>query len=467
MRHIVISRRLPLILITAFAACAFVAEPWQSIGWTQDRGDVPVEVLLLEHNRVMRGRITVGRETLTVNQDSSGIVTVPKAMVRYQGPDMASIYAFLLNELPQDAGADDHVRLARWCISNKMLPEARLELETALNLEPERDDIRRNLSTLNIYANRSTESAKSVKSQSPAQRQAKMLGLGGEEVESLGGLSRESGQQFTTRIQPILMHNCTNSACHGPLSENDLKFGMARLGTHALRATTEKNLLTLLKYVDRDNPRASPLWTILTTNHGAQGSSIFTGTKGSQQLETFKSWVLSLSTNPEMEEESAPPVRRKGSIVQVAGTRSSDRKTDKTLSRTANRNSKSPGAMRPSASEVDEFNSGESTARELQPIESEMGPSEELPIETSERETSERSTTVRRGGMTSGTRTRSGSNSRSRSGTPSDAQAQNQFPAVDSIITKDREPIADLPTVDPFDPEVFNRKQRLKRELDE
>jgi hypothetical protein len=428
----VVSRRLPWILLCAWTVCALAGSLSRSTSWAQDQVAGERGVLLLEGNRVMQGRITVSRDTYHLQQDSAGVLLIPKAQVRFQGPDLSSVYGFLLDGLPQTAAADDHVRLARWCISYKLMPEARFELQTALEMEPGRDDIRRNLSILDSHIKRPPPSAKTTKSLSPADRQARAMGLGSEEVEALGGLSREAGQQFTTRIQPILVHNCTNSACHGPLAEHSLKFTIVR-GASASHSVSEKNLLTLMKYIDRDAPKSSPLWTILTTNHGAQGSSIFTGTKGPQQLQAFKVWVLSLNTGDPILEEEAKVARRSD-----GGTKSNNRRAVRNASDRSTSDEMASAPEAEDSSNPDEETRGRTSAKAKSKSQSDAKITERRPLEKVEKRRK-----------------------------PSAVQelpesTDSGLPEVEPIVSETRDSVPELPPEDAFDPEVFNRRQRLK-----
>lgn len=268
------------------------------------------------------------------------------------------------------------------------------------------------------------------------------LGIGGDEVEALGGLSREAGQQFTTRIQPILVHNCTNSACHGPLAEHPLKFSIVRVGSASTHAVAEKNLLALLKYVDREKPKSSPLWKILATNHGAQGSSIFTGLKGPQQLQSFKDWVVSLGTAYEFDDE-IPEEKPKGSGKRVAGTKNANGKQT--------RGTREKVVPPPEPKTKAEPDSDESPTL--------------LVSQDSEKRTK------------SPTRLSQQRNSRIKERRPAqqeDEPAEPETPRevadsgvseteVEPIVSTTRETIPELPPEDPFDPEVFNRRQRIKR----
>ncbi len=274
-------------------------------------------VLLLENNRLQQGRITPQGDTYSVEQ-TAGTLIVAKDQVRFVGINIRAVYVHLQDQLPQPPQANDHVELARWCIAYRLMPEARFELQSALEVDPSRDDIRRNLNQLDSLLKRPPTESKPVKSETPAQRMAKLAGIQGHEVESLGGLSRDAGQIFTRKIQPILMHNCTASACHGPKSDQTFKLNLVYQSSGQQHSTTSKNLLALMPYIDRESPKSGKLWKLLKSNHDAVGNSIFLGPKGKAQQETFQNWLLALKQESDDDSESvrsavaAKPRYRKG-----------------------------------------------------------------------------------------------------------------------------------------------------------
>lgn len=380
-------------------------------------------VLLLEGNRVVQGRITPQGETYAVEQ-AAGTLVVAKQQVTYAGPDLRTVYLHLQDALPNPAAADDHVDLARWCIGYKLIPEARFELEAALETDPGRDDIRRNLNTLDALLRRPPPVNQRPKSETPAERFAKGTAGYAMEVESLGGLSREAGQEFTRRIQPILMHNCTASACHSPLSDNKFKLTLVRQGSVASRSTTEKNLLALLAYIDREQPKSGQLWKLLKTNHGAQGRSIFLGTRGKDQLQACQDWLLSLSDDSGEEDPFSNTSQERTPKVQ----------------QTAHLVERKPRWRKGETSVKSSADDGEQSASEAPPT----------------------STAQLKGTSHRGTPGRPDS----RPKTAPRSTVDNPGPEVEPIVSSERPAeIPDLPPEDPFDPNEFNRRQRIKRTI--
>ena len=245
------------------------------------------------------------------------------------------------------------------------------------------------------------------------------------EVESLGGLPREAGAVFTRQIQPILMRNCTASACHGPKSDQTFKLSLVHQTGVQQHATTSKNLLALMPYIDRESPKSSPLWKLLKTNHGAVGSSIFMGQKGEKQLETFQNWLVSLEL--EADEPTTPTRRRPGRIQQTAHTTDAKPRFQKGVRPPA-----SPAVIHAQAEE------------EAAPIPEVVVSWPKGSKETAPRTRSEEQTTNEKKSVPS---------------------RPARLPETEPIVSEDRPVVPDEALEDPFDPNEFNSQQRLKKKF--
>lgn len=113
-------------------------------------------------------------------------------------------------------------------------------------------------------------------------------------VESLGGLTRDAAMQFTSKIQPLLLNKCGNASCHGSAATNDFHLVAARTGSNGSRQLTERNLAETLKQLNLDDVRASPLLNATAGGHGGKGT-IFNGQAGSDQLKLLKTWAKTVA----------------------------------------------------------------------------------------------------------------------------------------------------------------------------
>ena len=83
-------------------------------------------------------------------------------------------------------------------------------------------------------------------------------------------------ETFTQSVQPVLMNHCATGGCHGPQSETGLRLFRVPTGKQASRRITQRNLYSVLPYVDRDNPVGSRLLTVPNGPHGTAKQAIFT-----------------------------------------------------------------------------------------------------------------------------------------------------------------------------------------------
>jgi hypothetical protein len=97
-------------------------------------------------------------------------------------------------------------------------------------------------------------------------------------------------EMFTRKVQPILVNNCTASKCHQPGGQQSFQLNRALLRGEANRRTTVQNLTATLALVDRTHPELSPLLTVPRQTHGGMNGPIF----GARQAQAFKhlaDWV--------------------------------------------------------------------------------------------------------------------------------------------------------------------------------
>ena len=73
----------------------------------------------------------------------------------------------------------------------------------------------------------------------------------------------------------MLINHCATSGCHGPQSETGLRLLRSSGGKTAGRRITQRNLYSVLQFIDRENPMASRLLTATSGPHGTARYAIF------------------------------------------------------------------------------------------------------------------------------------------------------------------------------------------------
>lgn len=229
----------------------------------------------------------------------SGDVLVPLDIVQFEANSLRDAYQKYCESLtPDERTATAHILLARWCLSQQLYEEAEIELKSAIKLEPRRKEAYILLKKLrdNILDPVTTESLALTSHSSNDSSKTVVLSDGTtQKIQSLAGLSRETALTYTRTIEPILMNKCSNASCHGGAPDNDFQLDYIPFGQGVHRAKSERNLAAVLKFIDVDNPRASPLLTEVTNAHGPDGVSLFLGSVGAKQQKALRNWVADIA----------------------------------------------------------------------------------------------------------------------------------------------------------------------------
>lgn len=98
-----------------------------------------------------------------------------------------------------------------------------------------------------------------------------------------------SVEEFTQTIQPILVNRCSAAECHGPGSDHAFHLLRIPSGRPASRRLTQRNLHATLAWIDRDQPARSKLLTVPVEPHGS-AQAIFT-VHQRDQYQRIVNWV--------------------------------------------------------------------------------------------------------------------------------------------------------------------------------
>jgi hypothetical protein len=96
------------------------------------------------------------------------------------------------------------------------------------------------------------------------------------------------------------MNHCATAGCHGPQSDSGLRLLRSPTGRSASRRITQRNLYSVLPFVDRDNPACSRLLTVPSGPHGDAKHAIFSEHQ-TAQYKRIADWTnqLAQQTAPE------------------------------------------------------------------------------------------------------------------------------------------------------------------------
>lgn len=280
-----------IVLSAAASVFAFVALPVSEVVAQAPPATAGEQVLLLRTGRVLEGRIREIASGWLVSQ-ANGHVVIPTDQVRFAAPSLGDVYLRLRLEM-RNPTPGTHLRLADWCLSQKLYPEAMRELRDALKLDSSNETARVMLDRIEQEVRRQTQPAEETPDRPTSSVGVLRIGVqrSGDEVpvaRSLAGLSPETAEDFVTRIQPLLANKCGNARCHGTVAKNE--FRLERVAGRS-RLRVERNLAAALKFVDPDMPLGSRLLMPIDRSHG--GRLVFSGSSGAAQAEVLREWIQS------------------------------------------------------------------------------------------------------------------------------------------------------------------------------
>lgn len=234
-------------------------------------------VLLLRNGGLLRGEITRAGDLYYVALPD-GEIRIRAAEVECCCRDLEEGYRRKRGDI-QLGNVHDHLRLAQWCLRHGLLGHAGRELADALEADPAHPMIgvlRRRLQT--AMEPTSSEGPgvgdPPIKPRPPARPIDRPASL--EELDRLvRGLPPGAVRTFTETIQPLLMNHCGTAACHGPGAESEFRLLRMPPGRPPSRRLTQRNLHAALRWIDREDPAASPLLTAPAAPHGTAKKAIF------------------------------------------------------------------------------------------------------------------------------------------------------------------------------------------------
>lgn len=245
-------------------------------------------VLLLRSGQVLAGTITPAGDHYLVSLER-GEIRVPSVKVEKSCKSLAEAYEHKRTQVELGKAAE-HVALADWCLQNGLLELADRELSYALAADVTYPRIR-------LMERRLQMARRGVEPASPHVKPREQGPTNDELDRMVRGMSGAAVEQFTGAIQPLLVNTCTTAGCH--LSHSDAKLQLMRIPANSppSRRTTQRNLFSVWQQIDAANPASSPLLTVPLKQHGGAKAAIFSDHEA-EQYRLLAAWVGELARAP-------------------------------------------------------------------------------------------------------------------------------------------------------------------------
>ena len=250
-------------------------------------------LVLLRNGNVIEGTITRSGDRYKVSV-RDGELSVPASDVEFVGRDLDEVYRHRRGTI-RSGVAEQHLMLADWCLRRGLLKYAARELNDASRAEgahPRIAILERRLK----LANRPPDP---VKRDPPPSQHPTVAELD----RVVEGMPPGTTKTFSLAIQPLLLNTCATGVCHGPRSANGFRLLRPLARRAPSRRLIQRNLHSTLKWIDRDDPDASPILTTPLAPHGTSSTAIFTS-RDVGQYRQLANWVNEVVNK---KREVAPP----------------------------------------------------------------------------------------------------------------------------------------------------------------
>jgi hypothetical protein len=255
-------------------------------------GDEPDSVdsfVLLKNLAVLPGTIREEPGHIRIVQ-KDGELRVPRDRIACWSPTLRGLHQYLIDHR-SGSNVESHIEIARWCLLNHYPAGATAETIAALRLDPDHPEARRLEQDLRSYQ------TKQVSPEVTAPPGEQVLATDPTEVagQAADELFVKELQEFTRSIQPILLNQCSQAACHG--TDSGQAFQLNKPHKSLSRPDAEmsrQNLKSVVRWLDRESPMASPLLVRSLEPHG----SLSQPPLGPQQrvaVTELRTWVLGFS----------------------------------------------------------------------------------------------------------------------------------------------------------------------------
>ncbi|HLW64239.1 MAG TPA: hypothetical protein VKS79_02895, partial [Gemmataceae bacterium] len=210
------------------------------------------KVLVLDQERILEGDIDRVGNRFRIRR-SSGETWIPATDSMALVADHKTAYE-LLKKRANLRDADERYRLARWCLTYGLRPQALAEAEAAANLRPKDKDLARLRDDLKQLPAIPTPAAP-VNLPEPAPMEPG-------EVD----ITPESLSLFVSKVQPILMNVC--ATCHATGHGGSFKLSRTYSNSALGQRATLANAAAATSFINRQQPDASILLAKAITAHG-------------------------------------------------------------------------------------------------------------------------------------------------------------------------------------------------------
>ena len=283
-------------------------------------------VVVLSHGDTLEGRVARVGERYHV-WTSGGEIRVPVQRVAHACGSLDEAYRFKLGALAEQ-DVIGRLDLTEWCLRKELFGYAAKQLRYVGERAPDHPRLGLLMDRLAAALRASSPDEQRAPSRHNSEQHAgraadAAIPTAAAELDDLAApaagitASANATAQFTARIQPLLLNRCASVGCHGGRSASEFQLSRAAASQSPHRGMTQRNLFSVLAYIDPKSPAASPLLQLpAIAGHGGRQTPIF-GPTDRAQYEQLEAWVTALVDDAQEPQGAAPLLSSSTTDLQV------------------------------------------------------------------------------------------------------------------------------------------------------
>jgi hypothetical protein len=309
----------PKILSILTAGLSALGVLWSALVLAEDPAAEPAApsptVLMLSNGEVFVGEIRSDDDGYVL-KTKVGSIRYPRARVEQTFATLHEAYEYKKARTP-DRDPDERMKLAQWCLAQKLSAEAKAELEAVLDLSPDYGPAKAMLFQLQAVRKppEATRDAEVVRASTAEATPPRVALRSLEALREAGRTAKGGGvpeilhlpppqalrryREFAQTVHPWLQKRCVG--CH---QNPDTAFPLVPAPTSKDRSNElilRTNLDAVLKLIDPDDPTRSELLSLVLLPHRPSNQALLPG-PNSPAYRQLAAWVQGLRP------EASPPV---------------------------------------------------------------------------------------------------------------------------------------------------------------
>ncbi|MFO0952216.1 MAG: hypothetical protein U0835_13910 [Isosphaeraceae bacterium] len=275
-------------------------------------------VLLLSNGQIIQGSISREGNEYVIRQ-RAGTIRFPESRVEKACASVAEVYEYKKSLVPDD-DPDEHLKLARWCLSQNLMDLAKLELQAVLKVSGGSAQARAMLGMIEakearlaasatprvdgdlVQTGAEGDDAAPGSAQRPEELDPALLRRASRDLRLSASpvifdlppvVAVARYQQFARSVHPVLQASCVS--CHNENYDGKFQLYQVKSRKALTQDVLRANLDATLQFIDADNPSKSELLSSVLLPHGGTASKrpIFRGSND-PRFQILSAWVNSL-----------------------------------------------------------------------------------------------------------------------------------------------------------------------------